>query len=460
MEKRIDPFYYVPSLVKLEKRVWEQGAVPLRTFIRKMASGATPAIAEEAKFYAPKDNGGIPFVRVQNLGETAELYTDDLKYINNFTHSVYLKRSQIKPGDLLTKITGVGRMAVSAVAPDGFVGNINQHIVVSKTADAETSAVLAAYLNSDIGEKLASRRATGGTRPALDYPALRSIPVVFNPEIIALLKNGADQKRQKEAQAQTILDGIDTYLLDALGVVLPPEPANTIQNRTFRTSWQQVTGGRFDPFVHTDNFKDLEKSLVNGKHKLLKIRELTSEVLSGARPKGGVKQIEEGVLSLGGEHVNDLCEIDVSNPKYIPFDFHKQNKQTETKLRDVILVKDGATTGKIGLITSTEHVSQNINEHVFLLRFKTLNPYFFTFVFATNFYQKLMAKAISGATVTGLTRPALGSLNFPVPPKEIQSELVNHVELMRKEAFQFRQEAQQDFAKAKQAIEQLILNGQ
>src|SRR2546421_320830 len=102
---------------------------------------------------------------------------NDLRYINQETHQKYLNRSQIKGGDLLVKITGVGRMAVSSVVPEGFEGNTNQHLVVIKTKDFETSEVLATFLNTDIGEKLASRRATGGTRPALDYSALKSIPI-------------------------------------------------------------------------------------------------------------------------------------------------------------------------------------------------------------------------------------------------------------------------------------------
>lgn len=87
-----------------------------------------------------------------------------------------LKRSQVSACDLLVKITGVGRMAVASIAPKGFEGNINQYVCVIKTGSKEVSETLAAFLNSDIDEKLASRRSTGGTRPALDYPAYFLFP--------------------------------------------------------------------------------------------------------------------------------------------------------------------------------------------------------------------------------------------------------------------------------------------
>ena len=62
-------------------------------------------------------------------------------------------------------------------------------MVVIKTWSSELSEYLANYLNLDIIEKLATRRATGGTRPALDYKALKSIPIIEN---IDFQKNTAE----------------------------------------------------------------------------------------------------------------------------------------------------------------------------------------------------------------------------------------------------------------------------
>ena len=170
LEKRFDPFFYVPELLELEKKVLAKKPKKLRDYVVSISSGATPKTTESELYYAEKENG-IPFLRVQNLSPTGVLEFDDCKYINHQTHNGMLKRSQVSAGDLLVKITGVGRMAVASVAPEGFIGNINQHVCVIKTGSKEISETLAAFLNSDIGEKLASRRSAGGTRPALDYPA-------------------------------------------------------------------------------------------------------------------------------------------------------------------------------------------------------------------------------------------------------------------------------------------------
>lgn len=69
-------------------------------------------------------------------------------------------------------------MAVASVAPDGFEGNINQHVVVVKTESKEKAEYLCDYLNLDVIETIAKRHSTGGVRPALDYTSLRNIPIV------------------------------------------------------------------------------------------------------------------------------------------------------------------------------------------------------------------------------------------------------------------------------------------
>lgn len=184
IERRHDVRLYLPHFVSLEERVIRRTNRRLRDFVLAIAGGATPKAEEKELYYSDDSAIGIPFIRVQNLSNNGELDLSEVKLINPETHHGLLARSQVYEDDLLVKITGVGRMAVSSVPPKGFEGNINQHIVRAKTRRRIESKTLAAFLNTDIGEALATRRATGGTRPALDYPALRSIPIIYNEAIL------------------------------------------------------------------------------------------------------------------------------------------------------------------------------------------------------------------------------------------------------------------------------------
>ncbi len=174
VEGRFEAEFYRPSIRLLENKVRAKSKKKLKDFCTRMASGATPPVTEEDTYYSDIENG-VPFLRVQNLQTNGELSLKDVKHINKYTNDTMLKRSQVSEFDLLVKITGVGRMAIASVAPEGFKGNTNQHMVVIKTAQRDMSRYLARYLNLDMVEKLATRRATGATRPALDYPALKSL---------------------------------------------------------------------------------------------------------------------------------------------------------------------------------------------------------------------------------------------------------------------------------------------
>lgn len=457
LEKRFDPFFYVPELLELEKKVLAKKPKKLRDFVKGLASGATPKTTESEKYYAEKENG-IPFLRVQNLSPTGILEFDDCKYINEETHNGMLKRSQVSAGDLLVKITGVGRMAVASVAPEEFEGNINQHVCVIKTGSKEISETLAAFLNSDIGEKLASRRSTGGTRPALDYPALLSIPIIEDKRILQITDKVIAQKKKNELEADKLLSSIDNYLLNELGIKLPEPPENTLKNRMFVTKINSVSGNRFDPFFHQAFFIEVENAIKSSNFRTDIFRNQLSFIESGSRPKGGATKDDEGILSLGGEHVNSYCEVEVRTAKYIPLEFHQSILSTETKLNDILFVKDGATTGKVGMINKPDYAGQNINEHVFLLRpIPEINPFYLVNYLNSNVAQIVIKKLIAGATVTGITKDALKSLPIPVPPLDKQKEMAEHITGIRQQAQQLKDKTTELLKKASEEIEEILI---
>ena len=78
IEGRLDPFFYRPDFMELEKLMKKIGAQPLRKFVKGIASGATPKADEYEKYYSDKENG-IPFLRVQNLSPTSILNYEDCK---------------------------------------------------------------------------------------------------------------------------------------------------------------------------------------------------------------------------------------------------------------------------------------------------------------------------------------------------------------------------------------------
>ena len=248
IEGRLEPDFYKPSIASLEKKIRSLSTKRLRSYAQSFAGGATPSKRESEKYYSDSETG-VPFLRVQNLQTTGELLLDGCIYINESTHNGLLKRSQVSEGDLLVKITGVGRMAIASVAPKDFVGNTNQHMVVIKTGNPSVSKYLAHYLNLDIIEQIASRHSTGGTRPALDYPSLKNIPIIDGLDF-SIIDDAIKTKKAKEAEAQQLLDSIDGYLLKELGITMP-EIKTEIGNRMFVVQRRELKG-RYTPSLYKD----------------------------------------------------------------------------------------------------------------------------------------------------------------------------------------------------------------
>ena len=280
LDSRLDPFYYQPHLVELEAKVQKVTKHRLRDFVTRMAGGATPS-TKEAEVHYTEDAAGVPFIRVQNLSTTGELNLKDCKRITRQTHEGLLARSRLTGGELLVKITGVGRMAVASVVPEGFEGNINQHIVAIRTNDIKTSQTLAAYLNLDLSEKLASRRSTGGTRPALDYPALLSIPIIFDERIYPMMRSAITGYKRRVDQAIELLARMDDMLLYELGIPRVAKPEKTDASRMFLQKFSKITGTRFDPLLCDPYHISLRDMVASSGQKHTRLRNCVTQMVSG-----------------------------------------------------------------------------------------------------------------------------------------------------------------------------------
>ena len=116
---------------------------------------------------------------------------------------------------------------------------------------------------------------------------------------------------------------------------------------------------------------------------------------NGSRPKGGVSKITEGIPSLGGEHLNYNGGFNFGNLKFIPIEFFKKQKRGIIKLNDVLVVKDGATTGKTSFVNESFPYKQAcVNEHVFIIRPKELliPKYLFHYIRSTFGQKKILEK--------------------------------------------------------------------
>lgn len=441
IQARHDPYFYLPRFVRLEAKVLARSTAKLSDFIRAMSGGATPKTDEQDRYYANSETG-IPFVRVQNLSVSGELMLDDVKYVNHETHHGLLARSQVKSDDLLVKITGVGRMAVATVPPTTFEGNINQHIARIRTDSREISEVLAAWLNTDIAESLAKRRATGGTRPALDYGALRSIPVIYDEGIRAAMQAAFGKYKAALTQAAQKLGSIDDYLLAELGIILPPVPDNTITTRIFTTQWRELTGRRFDPqALHPERKACISELQRRPSHPLRKAASFGRDLRT---------EIPDGVIYVGLEN------IESNTGRYLPSS-HKESVSSAFAFRkgQVLFPKLRPYLNKVffapfdGLCSTEFHVLEGV----------TINSEFLALFLRSQLVVKQTKHLMSGNTLPRLQTEDIESLLIPEVDADLQKRIVKEAARRIVKAEQLRAEAETELESAKQKIEAFLLGG-
>jgi restriction endonuclease S subunit len=393
---------------------------------------------------------GVPFLRVQNVTEEG-ISLEDCKYINFETHNGMLKRSQVKEGYLITKITGVGRMAVSSVAPKGFEGNINQHLVAIKTDDYQTSELLAAFLNSDIGEKLAFRRSTGGTRPALDYQALKTIPVVFKPEIVESMQSAYKQKKQKETEAQKLLDSIDSYVLDELGIKLP----EVEEKMCFVVDSEEAQGNRADAYYYQPKFEEVDKALNHVGYK--KFKELLEIITKGETPLWrGDLYLSRGIPFIKVQNISQ--EGIKGELTYISEEVHNRMKRSQLNGGELLYTMAG-TIG-IATIFPEDFGVANINQAIAkIILKKDINKEFIKCVLNSNICKLQTQRFLTTFAQPNINFEQIKSLKIPFPPLEIQNKIAEEVKRRISEAERLKAEASKIIEEAKKQVEGMILGG-
>jgi type I restriction enzyme S subunit len=175
-------------------------------------------------------------------------------------------------------------------------------------------------------------------------------------------------------------------------------------------------------FYRETEFKDTDIEKIPKGWSVSRIGGLV-EVETGKRAKGG--GLNEGtVASIGGEHIDNLGRIIWNGMKFIPNDFYDLLSQGKVKLGDILLVKDGATTGKVAMIKNLRYDKVAVNEHVFVLRSKTellINDFLFYFLFS-KFGQAQIKKRFHGI-IGGITKDDLENCLLPMPPLNEQRKI-------------------------------------
>ena len=157
---------------------------------------------------------------------------------------------------------------------------------------------------------------------------------------------------------------------------------------------------------------------------------LVSVLESGSRPKGGVSAESGDIPSLGGENILRSGGVTLDGVKRVPRKFYEQMTKGHLTDMDVLINKDGAQTGKVGLYRDQDGMPFCINEHLFSIRgtANKITQEYLYYTLLSEPSQNQIDAQISGSAQPGLKSDFLQYVFAEIP--EALSEQTKIVEIL------------------------------
>jgi len=216
---------------------------------------------------------------------------------------------------------------------------------------------------------------------------------------------------------------------------------NHTEDRGAGTFWLPFSGldYRLDPLYYFNKFFINEhlNTLKDLGHYLVPLGSLLESMDAGKSPKGGVTRSTGEYPSITISNITKDGTLDFSDNLYfVPDAFYEEFQGTKGGLEfhDIIIAKDGATTGKTAIIdesfpfldtTSVPPKPRAIfSEHIFRLRFKpNLNPLYVHAFLNSELGRLQLDTVITGGAQGGITRGFEGEIFIPLVNKGTQSSI-------------------------------------
>jgi restriction endonuclease S subunit len=470
LKGRYDPYYYKKEFDIIEEKLSKIEYTIFKNATNKIFSGITPKSKGDS--YTTISDG-IAFVRSGNFSQDNIIDFNKLNYIKYEVHNKTMKSSKLLKNDLLIAIVGatIGKVGIYNYDKEA---NINQAICAVRFKKEFLSHFVHIYLLTPLGQKIIDRLKRPVARANINLEEIGSIPLPFisvnkQKKIIEYYYKIIKQKRQKEEQAKVLLNSIDDYLLDELGITLP-KIDNSLEKRIFEVNLSEVSGGRFDPLKYYSMYLNKIKAILNSKFEIKSLNNFILSSLSGdwGNDDKKIKDFSEYKKCLvirATEFDNKFnIKIDSSRKKYR---FIKKEKLLRLNIEenDILIEKSGGSpnqpVGRVVILTKEIIENNEIGYSNFIHKIKltkNINSKYIFYYLRVMYNQKVTENMQSQTNgIRNLIMDEFLNIPISIPPIQKQNEIAQHIQNIRDNAKQLNIEAKQDLENAKLEVENMIL---
>ena len=443
IEGRLDPKM---ALYNQESHSTQYHKIQLKKLLLKAPqygageSGVTRKSYQEPRYIRITDIDSNGIVNSKELGATANNIED--KYILN-------------DGDILFARSGatVGKTYLHKTKPYMcfYAGYLIRFVVNTSLILPE---YLFAYTQLPIYKKWIAAIQRPSAQPNINAEEYQSLEIPLpnldiQHYICNIIKNGYLTKQKKEAEAQKLLDSIDGYILNELGITMPKSDLN-LKERIFFCNFKQATGGRLDP-----KFNNQWQKLKSLQCNYPKVT-LADVVFNSGQYGANETAIDYKEGDTRYIRITDIDDLGC---------LKENNKVTCKNIeQNYMLHKNDllfARSGSVGKCYIHKRMSDPAIFSGYLIRFiinaAIINPDYIFYYCNCSLYKYWVDTIQRPAVQANINSEEFRQIIIPLPPMAKQQEIADHITALRHQAAQLQQEGKEALEKAKQEVEQMIL---
>lgn len=389
---------------------------------------------------------GIPLLRVSNCREN-EVSDTDLVYIAPELHNRLL-RSEVRPGDVVFTKTG-HVLGYAAVFPERHErANMTSHLVLMRPTTRLLARFLADYLRTEVGQDQVYRWGQKATKPELNTIEIRRflIPVPERNEqerLLRLLDAARVERKRKLAEADALLAGLDSFLLETLGLTPPPKDDRKVF--AVRRADIQRQGRLNSDYFHPE--------------RILALRAMKGEArrLSCQRLEEVVSFIRDQIQTPGPNYLS-LAHVQSHTGELVVADEEAAGACSMFKMNDVLFARLRPYLNKVyraemaGCCSPEFHVLRPKNA-------EALRPDYLAAILRSSLILAQTRHMMTGNTHPRLTNEDVVNLVIPVPKPALQERIAVEARRRREDARRLRAEAEAGWQAAKRWFEEQLLGG-
>ncbi len=440
IEGRLDPYYYLPK----HKILF--GKYEIKS-LQDISNNITDGDHGNPKYSG--DNEGIPYLRVVDVKHNEINYKSIKNITLDYAKKLY-KSCYANYNDLLISI--VGTLGVSILYKNKKTLSISRGFAIVTLQPEINKDYILTFTKTTLFLKQIEKNKVGSVQSGMYLSALKNIKIPLPPleiqnKIVEIMQTAYENKKQKEEEAKRLLDSIDNFVLEQLGIELPE-----VENKMcYKVYSNELENNRHDPYYYQPKYYKKYEAIKNSKYKSVLFEDLIINLMNGLEIRN---YSNTGFRYL---RVTDLCKFGLNNtnPRYVDVkEIPEKIKLTE---QDFLVSRSGS----LGLVSTVkEDILQAIlSSHIFkiTLNIKKIYPEYLEVYLRSVLGQFQFFQKNNGGIIPEINQAALKSVEIVLPPldnqKAIADEYLNRINTAK----QLQKEAKEELEQAKTRVERIIL---